>query len=352
MHTKNLASKTISLFILLLIFALLFFPTVSQKAVVSAIELCAKSVVPSLFPFLVLTRLISSLKLTKPLQNLFKGIMQPVFSLSEGSFSPLLLGAISGYPIGASVCISLYKDGEIKKDEAERLLAFCNNAGPAFILSTIGIGIFSSLKIGFLLLVIHLASAFAVGFIMKLFAPLKIIEENRLGSAVPRSFSFAFTDSVCGAMTASLSISAYIIFFSVITALLNFLPLSNVLRAFICGLLEMTTGAYEISHILALEYAFVTISFFLGFGGFCIHFQTLSLLNDTDLNPSQYFLGKTLQGTLSAILSLLITKTGVFATVATFSADSSLSENPFYIISLAIFLLIFCLFFKKGWKRV
>ncbi len=354
MHTKKLFLAFISLCTLLLISSFLYFPSVVNNAVIDAMELCVKSVIPSLFPFLVLTKLISNLKLASPLQNLFKGIMKPVFSLGEASFPPLLLGMISGYPIGASVCAALYKDKEISKTEASRLLAFCNNAGPAFILSTIGIGIFSSLKIGFLLLFIHIFSAVAAGFLFKIFSPIKTTEA-RINKCNPRpSFSFAFTDSVSSALSSSLTISAYITFFAVITSLLKSIALPSTLlevfRAIFCGILEMTTGAYEISKISDFRTSFIIISIFLGFGGFCVHFQTLSLLRDTDIDTSQYFLGKLLQGIISGIISFFVSKTRIFNYVSTFT-PFTVQKSIFPASSLLI-LLLFLIFFKKGWKSV
>ena len=280
--------------------------------------------------------------------------MNPLFSLGETCFSPLLLGLISGYPIGASTCASLYRNEEISKEEAERLLAFCNNAGPAFILSTIGIGVFSSLKIGFLLLTIHVISAVMVGFIFKIFLPIKPNKENIKKHAPRPSFSFAFTDSVSSALSSSLSISAYITFFSVITSLLKSIPVqSSILelsRAVFCGILEMTTGAYEISRITDIGVSFIIISFFLGFGGFCIHFQTLSLLRDTDIDTKQYFLGKFLHGSISAIISYFISKTQTFAQIPVFG--HSHIQTSFPLFSSVTIFLIFFIFFKKGWKSV
>ena len=42
----------------------------------------------------------------------------------------------------------LYANNYISKTEAERLLAFCNNSGPLFILGSVGIAIYSNIKYG------------------------------------------------------------------------------------------------------------------------------------------------------------------------------------------------------------
>ena len=43
--------------------------------------------------------------------------------------------------------------------EAERLLAFCNNSGPAFILGVVGVGVFGSSRVGLLLYLAHAAAS-------------------------------------------------------------------------------------------------------------------------------------------------------------------------------------------------
>ncbi len=60
--------------------------------------------------------------------------MAPLFRAGGACSSALALGFVGGYPVGARTAIALYENGQCSKTEAERLLAFCNNSGPAFIL--------------------------------------------------------------------------------------------------------------------------------------------------------------------------------------------------------------------------
>ena len=80
------------------------------------------------------------------------GFMKKLFHISPAGVTSLLMGLISGYPLGAKVCCELYQNKSITKTDAERLLAFCNNAGPVFITGTVGTAMLGSFKWGLLLM--------------------------------------------------------------------------------------------------------------------------------------------------------------------------------------------------------
>ncbi len=355
MLKKRVSSALFLVFTGVFICALLFFSKSVSTAVRTSLSLCATSVIPSLFPFLVVTKLFIGLRLSDALPKPCKKIMMPIFSVSENSFSAFILGLISGYPIGVSVCTSLYKDKLISKRETERSLAFCNNAGPAFILSTVGVGIFSSLKIGFTLMLIHILSAVITGFLFKICAPIKTFSPKNNVSSGSASFSFAFTDAVYGATMSSLIITAYIVFFTVVITLLNqaspiyFLP--SAVRSFFFGILEITSGSFEIIKSTDIKIAFVLISVLLGWGGLCVHFQALSFISGTDLGVMEYFLGKMLQALISGLLAFFISKTSLFEDVAVFADSTKHSPKSFSILIIFVLLLFFSLFIKKCWKK-
>lgn len=62
--------------------------------------------------------------------------------------SALLLGLVGGYPIGAQTAAGLYRDRLLTREEAQRLLTFCNNANPVFLISVLGAGVFGSVRVG------------------------------------------------------------------------------------------------------------------------------------------------------------------------------------------------------------
>ena len=105
--------------------------------------------------FISIARPLVELGLARYLGRLLEGVMRPLFHVSGACASAFALGFVGGYPVGAKTAINLYERGMCTRTEAERLLAFCNNSGPAFILGVVGAGIFASSTVGVALYLAH-----------------------------------------------------------------------------------------------------------------------------------------------------------------------------------------------------
>ena len=112
-------------------------PGTASDAAKSALITCANSVIPSLFPFFVCSRMLIELGAAQKLGRVFSGIMTPFFGVGGGGALAFVLGIISGYPIGAKTVADLVTSGECSKSEGEKLLGYCNNSGPLFILGAV-----------------------------------------------------------------------------------------------------------------------------------------------------------------------------------------------------------------------
>lgn len=281
-----------------LLFALLLLlrPGEALTAAQTGLSLCAKSVVPALFPMMVVTGLLLRLGAADCLQGLLSPFMGPLFRLRGACAAPLLMGLVGGYPVGASAAAQLYRQGLCTKGEAERLLSFCNNCGPAFLLSYVGVGLFGSSLIGCRLFLIHVFSALLVGMLL---CRRGQKEPPALpGRPLPQktvSLPLAFTQSVTAAAQSILHICAFVTLFAVAAALLP-----EAAPPFAVGLMEMTTGLSRLENTLAGRAMAAALA---GFGGLSVHCQTLAVLADTDLRPRLHFPGKVIQAALSALLA-------------------------------------------------
>ena len=164
------------------------------------------------------------------LGRLLEGVMRPLFNVSGACASAFALGFIGGYPVGAKTAISLYEKGMCTKTEAERLLAFCNNSGPAFILGVVGAGVFASSRVGVLLYLAHAAASVCIGVLFRFY---KAGPRSAAGEMRPqprfqaRRFTAAFTGSIKNSFLSTLNICAFVVFFTVVIKLLflsGFLP--------------------------------------------------------------------------------------------------------------------------------
>ena len=271
---------------------LLWRSAVAAEAVRRGLTLCARSVIPALFPYFVVSGLFISLGLADGVGRRLEPLTRRLFGVSGAGASAFFLGLLGGYPVGGRTVGQLYRAGRLSKDEAERLLAFCNNAGPSFILGVVGVGCFGSLRTGVYLYLVHAFSAVLVGVLFRKKAPAS-------GQKVRYSATFepvpAFVRAVGEAAEGMVRLCGFVVFFLVILALIT--DLTGLNHPVLLGLAELTTG------VTALEGRpgdLVWAAALLGWGGLSVHGQTAAVLSDTDLGLGRYFLGKILQAILSA----------------------------------------------------
>ena len=361
-------------------FALLLWPQESTRAAKDGLMLCYNVILPSLFPFFVLSSLSVDLGFTRLFGRLLEPVMRPLFRISGAGASAFALGCIGGYPIGAKTAVSLYESGQCSRSEAHRLLAFCNNCGPAFLFGVVGVGVFGSSSIGLLLYGVHIAAALCVGIVFRFVGRPDISSSSY--TVPPRSssvrLSTAFTGAVKNSFFNTLTICAFVVFFMVLIRLIAVSGLLTLLanglaallspflgvstdwaHSFLAGLLEVSTGVTSLSSgTLSLQ--LVTASFLLGWGGLSVHFQTLSIVGPSGLSSRTYFAGKALHGLFSALLRAPLSKlirTGVavsfpigepLPTALTPYLHASVQHTLFLAAAFAIIALLFVLFSQKA----
>jgi len=271
-----------------------------RAAAGEALHLCARSVIPAMFPFLVVTRLLLSLGFGQWLSPCLSGLMTPLFRLPGSAGSALVLGLVGGYPIGASTATQLYRQGSLTREEAERLLTFCNNSNPVFLISVLGAGIFGSVRTGVWLWLIHILSALLTGLLLR---DTGTKHPRRppppLSAEPPASFSSAFVGAVRGAAEGMLSICAFVVLFYVLAAPLK--QAGGGLSPLLVGFLEL----FSMTPLLTPDrLGFVTAAAISGWGGLSVLCQTAAVLEGSGLRLRPCVLGKLVQGLLSAALAL------------------------------------------------
>ena len=353
--------------------ALMLYPQDAMQAARDGLLLCYNVIIPSLFPFFVLSSLVVELGLAAYLGRALEGVMRPLFNVGGACACAFALGFVGGYPVGAKTAIGLYEKGMCSKAEAERLLSFCNNSGPAFILGVVGAGIFASSRAGVFLYLAHAAASVCVGILFRFYkagAP----KGGKSGGTGPQfqaeRFTVAFTGSVKNAFLSTLNICAFVVFFTVIIRLLllsGFLPaLAGLLGRLLAplGLTQtwaerLLTGALEISSGVstlmgegALAGRLSMAAFMLGWAGISVHCQVLSFIGGSGLCVRTYLLGKLLHGGLSAlfvgllarVLPLQVPVSAVLADqVASFAALKFHSALTLSTVSAWVVLVIFLL---------
>lgn len=326
---KNIRMLLFVCFLLLLI----LFSTSNLVAAKKGLSLWANCVVPSLFPFFIATELLNYTDTAHIVGKLFNKIMRPLFNVpGEGAYA-LVLGIVSGYPVGAKIVVDLYENNICTREEAERLLAFTNNSGPLFIVGTIGVLLFGNSTIGLLLLITHILACITIGIFLGIKSKLLhsasldleihscTTQQKTISNNEATDLGSILSASITKAIHTTLQIGGFVVLFSVILSILNniasfdivektfviFNIPCNYTKGVLCGMIELTNGLNIIattpSKLLSIN--IILCAFLLGFGGISILLQVISITSKSKLSVKTYILGKLLQGIVASLYTAI-----------------------------------------------
>ena len=350
MKIKNLLSTF--LVITIATFVLINSKTV-QISVSKSIEICLSSLVPSLMTFMIVANFVSNSACADVLSAVFGKITCLLFNLPRNCARVVLLSSLGGYPCGAKLIGEMLNKNEIDLPIAQKMLRFCINASPAYVISAIGVGLFGNVKIGVIIFVSHILTAWCIGVIFRGKKPLNYITQNspRLNTAE------CFVKSVLDSTTAMICISGFAITFSTILALLDvsgitqffvsvaepFVGDEDTSRTLLYLLLDVVAGtksSLECPPIPALLLCAGAVSF----GGLSILAQTKFYLSGYKINYFEVFFFRLVHSVLTAgatYIIISITDTTV-ATIYTFGTNPQQTTTGYTATAL---FLVCCAFF-------
>ncbi len=291
------------------------FAPITAAAATEGITLTVQVAVPSLFPFFLASNLLTTTGGVASIGRLLAPIFAKVYRLPAAAAGVFLLSITGGYPVGAQATAQLYQQGKLTRAQANHLLTFANNTGPAFFVGLCG-GILGSTAQGLLLYGVHVLAALAVGWLLRdrHAAPLGA-QQNAPTPTSP--LLPCFLKSVEQAGVTCLRVSAFIVAFVVLRSILTEIgalslvaalltPLCWVLdcppqtaTALASGLLEVTNGLYALPASGNLRAA---MGFLVSFGGLSVWAQSAAMLEGTDLSRTRMVLGMVAKAAVAAVL--------------------------------------------------
>jgi len=312
-----------------------------MEAVSASLKLCFSTVIPSLFPFMVLSSAFVG-NFSGDSFGIIGSFTGHMLGISGCAAPVFICSLVCGYPIGAKCTLELYKAKKISASEAESLIAYLNNAGPLFVIGAVGIGMFGSLKAGIILYAVQTISALSAGMLLKRNTERKIIP-----SISQKKYSKDFTTCVCESVVNILNVCGFIVFFAVINALV--MPVlaraPSVVRCLVASFLEITNGMSCIkSDFTAISQRLIIASAALGWSGLSVHMQVKSILQDTNLSMKKYYATRIYMCIFSAILTYIL---------VSFSDDMflALCGNEVYLfIALTAIFMLFAIGINKKEK--
>ncbi len=272
--------------------------------------LCAKTVIPSLFPFMVLSELLVSGGIENALPKWALSPLRRLFGLPDAGCCAVLLGMLCGFPVGAKCALLAFERGALTREEVSRVLTFSNNPSSAFLISAVGVSLWGSRRFGVALyatvLTVSVITGILANQLQKKDTESFSVSSDSYCPMRPLTGAKLFTESVRSATGSILLVCAYVIFFSALMGTLNIvlaafdLPAS--ISTFLFCLFEISGGVSQASALGNTTLAAALCAFAAGWSGLSVHCQVLSVCDGKGFSFRAYFLAKLLQGLFAALL--------------------------------------------------
>ena len=323
----------------LLVTFILLNPKSASDGIKNGITLLLSTVIPSLFPFLVIASYIASSDSFRILSKFFKKFTFLIFKISPDGFIPVIMGLIGGYPIGAKITADLYKSGRLTQNEAERLMYFTVNSGPAFTITAVGLSMLNNYYSGLILYLSNVLTALTMGFLCRF---LSDNTHNELQKTIKKDKSYAFINSVSSGSNAIINISAWVLTFACLSGIIESFNFNRNIELFLNSILEVTNGCKICSGKTSLP----LISAILGFGGLSVICQVSPYFSACKVKFRNFLVSRILNASLCAFFTSGLLKIFPVAeeTVIIYSHKTT-AIGITYTMGATAILIIMCIFF-------
>lgn len=301
--------------VLSVFFVLLFvFSKDISSSIIFSISIWKDNLLPSLFPFFVMSDLLLAYGFVDIISFFLGAIMTKWFYLPKDAAFAFFVSLFSGFPSGSKYVNDLLNAKKISIEDANYLIMFTHFANPFFIVTTIGLFLLSNVKAGYIILISHILSNIIVAFI---FRKKKVILNNDNNykkafylSSPDKPFITILTNSIFKSFKTLVNMLGIIMIFLMITTIIKkIIPLTGITNGLLSGFLEMTQGVKYISSLdISLPIKASILSAIVSFSGLSVHFQVKSIIDGTDIKYSNFLKARVVQSFISFFLTLAIFK--------------------------------------------
>lgn len=276
------------------------------------LRICSETLIPSLFPFMVISELLVNSGACEALTRVMRRPMALLFGVSGECASALLLGVVCGFPVGAKTASSLYSRGNITREECEHLLSFCNLPSAPFMIFAVGEGMFGSKMIGIFLYCAVLISGVTCGVLMRPKERKAQTSSSSTAVSVKGGVFSIFASSVVSAAYSVISVCAFVTFFTCIVGTFSSTfaaDLPSPLRALVFSFFELTSGCAACAATGEPRLAVILAAAAGGWSGLSVFLQIYSLTRTEGdvLSLAPYVRSKAISALFCASLAALVT---------------------------------------------
>lgn len=320
-------------------FVLMFkMPYAVTDGVTEGLQICFYIIVPSLFPFMVLSTYITKSNIFEFAYKFLAPVSKFLFRQPACTIPVIIMSMVGGFPVGIKMTSNLLSDRMITKKQAQRLCFFCMNGGPAFIITAVGINMLGSVKAGIIMFISLCFSSLIIGVFSRFLGDKNELLERKETQSTLSSLSSAVSD----ALQSVLGICAWVVLFSAITNCLKICIKNESVFIGISSFLEVTKGCVALAGKMPIP----IITAIIGFGGICIHCQVLSNLKECGIKYSHFFVCRVLNGAIASFISYLLllvfpVHIDVFASVRNMTVNTfSVSLPAFFTFAIMCIIMI------------
>ncbi len=290
-------------FALLLMVYTLIFPLECCFYVSKALDICIKSLIPSLFPFILLVKLYCATKDISSKSSLISNIFSKITGIPPVLSSIVLIGMFSGFPTGALAASSVYENNLCTKSDAERAIALSNNCSAAFLINAAGAKILHNTAFGYILLLSQCVSLIVCALLLKVIFPKKTVSgdviyysnQNAKQSISNKSFTSVFTKCIKDSINSVLGVSAYVMFFSLISGILSDMLFAihdtPTFSMIISGIFEVSGAVFKATE-LSFPRNLLMCSFVCSLSGLAVFFQVSDVCCKYKLSTKQFVVSR------------------------------------------------------------
>ena len=305
------------------------------RGVSRGLTVCADVLIPSLFPFMVLSSFSVNAGLSPGNVRIISSFCRKILKMPCECLTAVFFGFVGGYPVGASVTASLYEKGTADEMTVRRLFSCCVNAGPAFVITAVGSVMIGNAAAGILLFTSVCLAALATGVIFS----FVYREKNKHDYAVS-NHPLPLGDSLVNAVNAScrniVVMCGWVVLFSSFSAVIaEYIP--EKIAPFFMIFAEVTSGVSVAAERGGLPLAASCISF----GGICVLCQLLPSIKKCGIKVYEYLLFRIVNSVISFFITrILLCFADIPVSVSTFDVDVR-SKSVLPVVALLVMCAVF-----------
>lgn len=307
-------------FLLFLLFVLLF-SNDFKPSVINGLNLFTVTILPSLFPYIIISSMISESKTLKKSFSFLSPVFNFLFNVSGNVGFAYIMGLLSGYPIGAKLIAEQKENNIISETESIKGAILCSTSSPIFTISIVGATLFNDVSFGIKLFVTHFLSSIIIGILFSFYkGRQKINDRHSTTYIIDKNYFDIFFDSITKSVSSILIVGSLITVFYLLTEILTstgiltpvicffnlFFRNETISKGITLSIFECTKGLSVLSSTKITTLTLPLCASICGFGGLSVILQSIMFLKNAKIKTTVFFFSKIVSVVVNFILGFII----------------------------------------------